>query len=124
MAQEKKSVRITDITGEKSAPGTLTLVTWDQKSRLSRALKIGGILWGLAFCAVLIPLLHFFLVPALLLAGPVVAGILYSQTHMVQGGQGKCPSCGAALKIEKMKANFPLSDLCTECRHEVRITLA
>lgn len=50
--------------------------------------------WGLAVAAVFLPLLHFVLVPALLLAGPVVALLRLGEQVTLLDVRGACPACG------------------------------
>lgn len=73
--------------------------------------------------AVLIPILHFFLVPALLIAGPALAYYAYYQERRLAGGEAICPDCSATLKIEKGSAKWPCDEMCTSCRTMLKIDL-
>ena len=101
---------------------TVTVVEWSRQERLRRAFKFGGMCWGAAIIAVFIPILHFILVPLLLLAGPAAGYYFYHQERMSQGGQSVCPQCGASLKIEKGAAKWPAEEMCTACHTMLRVT--
>lgn len=105
----------------KTALGEVRLQTWDQRDRLVRAFKFWGTFWGMAMVALLIPGMHFFLVPALLTTGPILAWRTYQQERAILGGKGTCPDCGAPLLIAPTKDRWPLSDLCTKCYRSIKI---
>jgi hypothetical protein len=67
----------------------------DSRQRTARALRVLGACWGLAVVAVLVPVLHFVLVPGLLLAGPLLAVQRLGERVTVVGARGECPGCGA-----------------------------
>lgn len=83
--------------GHPDAPVRLDEVAWTHAQRAQRAAKALGLCWGAAIVAVFLPLLHFVLVPALLIAGPVAALVRYREQRSVLGFDGACPACGAAL---------------------------
>lgn len=68
----------------------------DAPERTSRAVRALATCWGLAVLAVFLPVLHFVLVPSLLVAGPVVALSRLRERCTVRGASGTCPACGAA----------------------------
>ncbi|MBK9293937.1 MAG: hypothetical protein IPM57_05755 [Oligoflexia bacterium] len=99
--------------------GVLNIQLLSQKERLVRALKFGGMCWGAAIFSVFLPILHFFLVPGLLLAGPVVVFIVYKQTKLILSGSGECSSCKESLNIQKSFYRFPLSIVCNKCNNSI-----
>lgn len=101
--------------------GQIRVQHWSPPQRLSRALKLGTACWSGAAIAILIPFLHFLLVPALLIAGPIVAFIIYGQESVILGGEGLCPNCNATLPIARTSYEFPVSDLCSKCQYAVKI---
>jgi hypothetical protein len=107
--------------GDKVSPGTVEHQAWQKRERTLRALKALGITWGLAVAAVLIPLLHFVLVPLLLLAGPAVFVWIAGQEEMILGGRGTCPECGKPLEIAKSTVKWPLKDICTHCHAQLTV---
>lgn len=105
----------------KQAPGQVRVQTWTAQDRLKRSLKALGLCWGGAIVAVFMPLIHFVLVPSLLLAGPIVAYVFYQSESVVLGGEGHCPSCQKPFKIVRQKNKWPLKDICSSCQSEVEI---
>jgi hypothetical protein len=103
--------------------GEIRVQSWDKSERVARAFKFGGMCWGAAIVCVLIPLLHFILVPGFLLAGPILAYFVLGQETVVLGGQGTCPHCQSFLPIARAAYQFPHSDLCTHCQHSLEINL-
>ena len=103
--------------------GTVRLQHWERPERMRRALKMGGMTWGIALACVLIPLAHFVLVPGFLLAGPIVAYFVFQQTDVVLGGEGTCPRCLKPIQISRTKLQWPISDLCIHCQSTVEIQL-
>lgn len=87
-----------------------------------RGLRMLGILWLLALVAVLIPLAHFILVPALLLAGPIVGFMRYRDTEHNEQVTGDCPVCGKAMSIELDSSDrLPLWTYCSASGDPIRV---
>jgi hypothetical protein len=83
-----------------------------------------GLFWGLAVVSVLLPVVHFVLVPALLIAGPITALARYRRASGVLGGEGVCPECDALLTVESAADEWPFSEVCETCGAAVRIQKA
>jgi hypothetical protein len=115
-------VELVSLDGKK-ASGEVTTEHWETKERSKRAFKILGILWGIALFSVIIPGLHFILVPSFLLAGPITAFFTYQQSDAVLGGKGTCPDCGKPFEVARMKIKWPLDDVCANCHAGVKIYL-
>jgi hypothetical protein len=113
-------VRIESVHGRTSA-GTVDLRIWEKSERTRRGLKALGIAWGIALCSVLIPILHFILVPTFLLAGPVAFVWVAAREREILGGQGVCPECGKPLPIVRAPVRWPLSDMCAACQSTLKI---
>ncbi len=101
--------------------GEVRLQAWDRHERIKRGLKTLGTFWGLALVAILIPGLHFVLVPTLLIAGPFAAWRTSQQHSIILGGQGTCPDCSAPFQIAQASAHWPLTDLCSQCSRTIKI---
>lgn len=114
------SVRVKDANG-REAQGEVYIQVWDQKKRTARALKTLGLCWGLALITVVVPILHFILVPGFFVAGPAAAWIIYQQSSIVLGGATTCPKCKEAFKIERGREKWPLEDVCSKCYQAVFI---
>jgi len=78
--------------------------------------------WGLAIAAVFLPVLHFVLVPALLLGGPILALQRLGERVTVLDVSGNCPGCGAPQKQSlKRKAQPRLEFRCDACRRAIGV---
>jgi hypothetical protein len=104
--------------------GNANIQHWEQKERMRRAMRALGITWGAMIVSVFIPLAHFILVPALLIAGPIVANWVYKQQDMIMGGEAICPQCGKPFHIIRTTLKWPLNDTCSECHENVTISPA
>ncbi len=76
-----------------STTGQLHITHYSQSERTSRALKMLALMWLLAIITFFIPLAHFVLVPAFLIAGPVIAYKLYQTEEHPSSANGECPTC-------------------------------
>jgi hypothetical protein len=103
-------------------PVTLELTRYDQRQRLVRAVLALGACWGLAVLAVLIPVLHFLLVPALFLAGPFFAYRRLHEEATVTRIRGTCPACGQPIEHAGREAWKPLLRLdCPHCHRRIAL---
>jgi hypothetical protein len=118
--EKTASVELIGLDGKK-ASGEVRMMHWEAADRRKRALKSWGLFWGIGLFCVIIPLAHFILVPSFLLAGPIVAFFVYNQTDVILGGTGTCPDCGKPFKVARMKIQWPLNDICSECHSAVKI---
>ena len=114
-------------TGNKTQ-GSIDVHVWTQPERLKRALKFGGLCWGLSLISVLLPGVHFILVPLFFISGPILAVIIYKQIASLQNGQGPCPFCKANVVISKGPIKWPATDwsmdeLCTKCQNNCLIKM-
>lgn len=73
--------------------GVVVLVERNLAGRATRAVTALGALWLAALLCVFIPLLHFVLVPSLLLAGPIVAFLRLREDVSLAAVRGPCPRC-------------------------------
>lgn len=71
----------------------------DARQRTTRALATLAACWGLAIVAVFLPLLHFILVPGLLVLGPVLAWSRWHEGNTLLSATGPCPGCEVAQRF-------------------------
>ena len=71
--------------------------------------------WALAVPCVLVPLLHFVLVPGLLLLGPVLAFLGTRATVEVKCERITCPRCEQETGVEPGSTGWPVSLRCSLC---------
>ena len=96
-----------------------------RRERLLTALKRIGIAWGFAVVAVLIPLVHFVLVPALLLAGPISAALSARRSvRLVVGQVVPCTKCAVPLVVEGERLGWPARLDCPACGAALSATRA
>ncbi len=107
--------------GGDQGEGLVRIEVFSTAQRVVRALKLGGICWLAAIGAVFLPIIHFILVPSLLLAGPVIAGWQWSCRERIVDGEGVCPSCQAKLPIAGGTVRWPLAESCPECNRGLQI---
>lgn len=117
------SVRIFS-SDNKESTGTVHVQEYNPTERLMRALKLLGMFWGAAIVSICIPLAHFVLVPLFFIGGIVAFLFTYSLKNIVTGGTGTCPACQSDLTIVRMENNWPLTDVCTQCKRHVSIEMA
>lgn len=102
--------------GRDSTRATAELVRRSRRERTSRAVLGWAACWGLAIVAIFIPVLHFVLVPALVIAGPLVARSRWRERATVLGVRGPCPGCGAPQQTElRQPAEESMPWRCADC---------
>lgn len=101
--------------------GSVEIVIWSAQERSRRALKALGVCWGIGLFCVILPIIHFFAVPGLLIAGLVLFARLSAQESLVLGGEGACPECKRTFRIARAPNRFPMDELCEHCKRSVTI---
>ena len=107
----------------KTADGRLNTIRYDSAERVRRALLRLALLWVLAGVSLFIPLAHFVLVPGFLIAGPVVAVMVYRSEWARESAEGKCPVCGEEITIKlEARDEIPKWTYCPACNAALQIT--
>lgn len=83
--------------GRPDAEAMVTILKRDRGQRLAGVVKVWALSWLAAVAAVFLPVLHFVLVPALLIGGPLYALALRHEHSTLLRVEGECPACGAAV---------------------------
>jgi len=78
--------------------------------------------WCVAVLCILIPILHFVLVPAFFFLGIYLAVRVTKLKHLILSGTIKCPHCSHDVSLPKSAANWPHSEICQNCSSVLRIT--
>lgn len=108
-----------------SAAAILHVRRFDTRDRLLRALGTLALMWLLALLTVAIPVAHFVLVPALLLAGPVLAWRRYRVTEQNERVDGVCPTCSVSFTRELDASDrLPLWTYCPPADHPIQLVEA
>lgn len=92
--------------------------------RAMRGLKALGICWAIAVFCILIPMLHFILVPAFLLLGGLMFMQQWGQKFWFVEGTIRCPSCQTELKPRVGTFDWPKREICNNCRADLDISRA
>lgn len=105
-----------EYTGKPATDAQVDLVRRPQPERMRRAAIGWGACWALAVAAVFIPLLHFLLVPALVIAGPLVGRARWREKATVLHVRGTCPGCEKPQSLDmKQPAAESMPWRCPEC---------
>jgi hypothetical protein len=109
---------------DQAVAATVRVRGHDRRDRVRRAVLGFAACWGAAILAVFLPVLHFVLVPALVIAGPLVALSQLRQHVTIVDVEGPCPACGAAIR-EKLNsdARLPIELRCEQCRRALKVRL-
>ena len=109
---------------DKVGPAMVNVVQHGKPDRLRRAAKAWAGCWGAAIVAVFLPVLHFILVPSLLVGGPLYAMVMMREKVTVLGADGNCPACGAAQHPKlKAGASATMAFRCESCRRALELRL-
>lgn len=110
--------------GKPDQPATLRVILRDAGQRTRRAVLTWLAGWGLAVLAVFLPVLHFILVPLLLIGGPLLALQRLGERVSVIDVRGICPGCGVAQEQPlKSGARPRLEFRCESCRRAIGVVL-
>src|SRR5689334_8218551 len=109
---------------DRAAPAKVHVLGHDRADRARRAVLGLGACWGAAILAIFIPLLHFILVPSLIVAGPLVALSQLKQRVTILDIDGPCPCCGGPIH-EKIDGDsrMRMELRCDSCRRALSVRL-
>jgi len=109
---------------DKIGPAMVSVRQHGKPDRLKRAAKAWAGCWGAAIVAVFLPVLHFILVPALLVGGPLYAMVMMREKVTVLGADGNCPACGVPQHPRpKAGASATMAFRCESCRRALELRL-
>jgi hypothetical protein len=101
----------------------IELVQLSEVSRLLNGFAALGMFWLGAVVCILIPVLHFVLVPGGILAGIFMFVYKYAQKEMLVSGEIRCLHCNHEIKLKPAPFNWPKKELCPQCGTELVIEL-
>ncbi len=101
----------------------VTKVEWDKPERTKNALRIFGALIAATFLSVFIPILHFFLVPVLLITSFVMAIDKMGENLKNEGGLGECPKCHQEFNVQPSKWGIRITNNCDHCHEDLEMQL-
>jgi hypothetical protein len=110
--------------GKDPAAAVVTLRRRGRRDRLAAVARTWAICWLAAVVAVFLPVLHFVLVPALLLGGPLYALSLRNEHTTLMSAGGACPACGAEVRHTQMRRASPSVALrCDGCGRALELAI-
>lgn len=101
--------------------GEVYIRYWTPSERRGRALRSFIGFLALTIFSAFIPIAHFFLVPLFFFCALLVPFFKYKKQSIILGGLGSCPHCAKPFEIAEANDEWPLQDVCTECRQFVRV---
>lgn len=106
-------------------PADVRVLLRGRRECILRAAGTLATCWALAVVAVFLPLLHFILVPGLLLLGPALAWARLHEDSTLLGVDGACPACAAPLR-EALSQPWRERTLlrCHACSRQLTLVLA
>ncbi len=110
--------------GDRRSTGDATVQVLTDLERWRRALRSSGLLALGAVLTLLIPIVHFFAPPVLLLTSVIVLVRRLGQRELLSSGGGPCPRCGERVDLEQAALAWPVETTCVHCRSGVRIERA
>jgi len=109
---------------DRTSAAAVSVVEHGSRDRALRAVKGWAGCWGAAVAAVFLPVLHFVLVPSLLLAGPLVALARWRERVTILAADGTCPACGAMQHARPRSAAAEhMGFRCDSCRRALELRL-
>lgn len=107
--------------GEQSKPGVYSRREFSTAERAQRAMKIGGLLWVVAFFTIFIPILHFILPPIFIVLGLVFGFATWIDKAEIESGQFTCAQCEQVVALERESENFPRELRCPKCQMTISL---
>lgn len=120
--KETRPVSVKDDKGNQR-DGVLHFTSYTSADRTKRAVLAWVGCWVAAFLTFFIPIAHFILVPAFLVAGPVMFFSLSRQVEALEKTVSVCPRCDKALNLD-METNdkLPKWTYCPACDGAIEIS--
>jgi hypothetical protein len=106
---------------DKYSLANLQVTSMSEWNRLLLAAKNLGICWGGALLCVLIPVLHFVLVPLGILLGIIVFIYKAKLRQFVSASEISCPACQSKIHLRAKPFNWPLRETCSQCHSQLQM---
>ena len=106
---------------DKQSESILIVSEYLKSLRVLRAFKALGICWAIALLCVLVPMLHFILVPAFFLAGIFIFFMQMGIHFYLVSGEIRCPSCDKNMSLKPGAFDWPKREICMNCRADLTI---
>lgn len=112
---------LADVSDERTTTGELTVRTYSPSEKVFQAAKRLGLFWLISLASVLIPVLHFVLVPLFAVLGIFFAVRTYRSEGAVLRGTTTCPNCKADITVQPGVLQWPVTEICQSCTRVVRM---
>ncbi|HEX7674066.1 MAG TPA: hypothetical protein VF412_07840 [Bdellovibrio sp.] len=112
---------LANVSDERRSPGFVYIEIFNQAQRTRVALKKLAIFWGIALVSVLLPVVHFVLVPLFFFLGFFFAYRGFKSEGQVLSGETTCPHCGTKVVVKKQELAWPITEICQGCARVVRM---
>ncbi|QLY27014.1 hypothetical protein [Bdellovibrio sp. KM01] len=110
-----------NVMDERRTSGELEIKVFNQADKTRTALKKLALWWGLSLISVLLPVVHFVLVPLFFFLGFFFAWKGFKSEGQVLDGRTTCPHCGNPVNVGKGELNWPVTEICQSCARVVRM---
>ena len=117
----KATLKIDSNMNTNSEVAIIHLTKWE---RIVQALKILLLCWGIALLCVLIPGLHFILVPGGIILGIILFFKKIKLQEVLIQGPLICPECNLEFQAESTAFNWPKHEVCLHCGVEILLRKA
>ncbi len=108
--------------GLRPSAGSARIRALQPWERIRNALPKLGTFWGIGLFCVLLPLVHFILVPLFLCLGIYFAAKTAAVRGLVVSGAAPCPGCGSPYVLKPGLAQWPIADVCGGCRRDLELS--
>ena len=123
-SQRGEPLQIVVVGNQQKEPGEIYLQTWSNAQRSWRAIRVFLLCWALAAISILIPILHFVMVPFFFFLGLIAPFFVVRRKSVILGGSGACPFCAKRFIILRSANDWPLQSVCGSCHRHVRMERA
>ena len=124
MADSTKSVRMS-FPGEPPTVAKAVVHEWSMFERFKRAALGLSVMWLLGGASVFFPILHWVLVPAFFILGPVAGVMRFTEQQQLVSMHGSCPRCKVERDYElRLRFNGKRTFTCDGCGNLIEIELA
>jgi hypothetical protein len=123
-SKRTQQIQIRDFDGKAQTLGEMTIVSFTPTERWLRATKFFFIFFGLGLFAVLIPVLHFVLVPLMAFSAVISAVLMVLQKDQIQNCSGPCPYCHESTAFKRAVTRGEFRDACEKCHQLVYVSLS
>jgi DNA-directed RNA polymerase subunit RPC12/RpoP len=94
----------------------------NQRELVVQAIKKLGLFWGIGIVCILIPVMHFFLVPTFLILGVVLAARTLKFKHRMKAATYDCPECKKKNIIKELWFKDDEHIRCEHCSVQLFVT--